>query len=65
MDLLTVKQAAERLGKTHWAVHYLIREGLLKAEKLGHQYVIKEADLRKYLKQKRDPGRPLKAKQAD
>lgn len=58
MKLITVRDAAARLKVTTWRVHQLIKAGRLPAEKLGSQYVIKEADLK--LVETRKPGRPAK-----
>lgn len=60
MNLLTVKDVAERLQITVWRVHQLIKADRLPAQKLGSQYVIKEVDLK--LVQDRKPGRPAKVK---
>lgn len=60
VDLLTVKDVAEKLKISVWRVHQLIREKRLPAEKLGSQYVIKEKDLK--LVKDRPTGRPPKDK---
>ena len=59
MNLLTTKEAAERLGITVARIHALIRDERLPAEKLGRDYVIKEKDLK--LVADRKPGRPRKS----
>lgn len=56
--MLTTKQAAERLGVSVRRVHALIQDERLPAEKLGRDYVIKEADLK--LVADRPTGRPPK-----
>jgi excisionase family DNA binding protein len=61
MALLTTRQAAERLGISIPRVHQLINEGLLPAEKIGRDYVIREEDL-KLAKDRPKAGRPPKAK---
>lgn len=61
VDLLTVKDVAEKLEISVWRVHQLIREKRLPAEKLGSQYVIKEKDLQ--LVKDRPIGRPPKDKE--
>ena len=58
MNLLTTKEAAERLGITVPRVHALIRSGRLPAEKMGRDMFIREADLK--LVEDRKPGRPRK-----
>jgi excisionase family DNA binding protein len=61
MGLLTTRQAAERLGISIPRIHQLINEGLLPAEKIGRDYVIREEDL-KLAKDRPKAGRPPKAK---
>lgn len=58
MDLLTTKEVASRLGVTVTRVQQMITAGRLPAEKLGRDYIIKNADLR--LVENRRPGRPPK-----
>lgn len=60
MKLLTTTDAAARLGLTVQRVHQLIKDGSLRAEKLGRDYVIDEADL-KSVTHRRPAGRPPKA----
>jgi excisionase family DNA binding protein len=58
MRLLTTLEVADRFGVTPFAVAYWIRNGRLKAQKLGKTWVIDEADLESF---KRPPaGRPKK-----
>ncbi|MCW2813553.1 MAG: hypothetical protein JWN84_1008 [Nocardioides sp.] len=63
---LSVSQAAQRLGVNPQRVHHRIREGSLAAQKVGHQWVIDEADVRRVAGQSGSgrPGRPLSAKSA-
>jgi excisionase family DNA binding protein len=56
MNLLTTKEAAERLGVTTVRVCAMITAGRLPAERFGRAYMIKEADLK--LVEGRKPGRP-------
>jgi excisionase family DNA binding protein len=63
MALLTTRQAAERLGISIPRIHQLINEGLLPAEKIGRDYVIREEDL-KLAKDRPKAGRPPKAETA-
>lgn len=56
MNMLTTKEAAERLGVSVPRVHALIAAGRLPAERFGRAYVIKESDLK--LVEDRRPGRP-------
>ena len=60
MNLLTTKDAAERLGVTVKRVQAMIRAQRLPAEKAGRDYLIKEKDLQ--LVADRKPGRPRKNK---
>ncbi len=57
-NLLSVMEAAEKLGVSRWRVNQFINEGRLPAKKIGRSYVIKESDLEKL--QERKVGRPLK-----
>ncbi|MDQ3131098.1 MAG: helix-turn-helix domain-containing protein [Acidobacteriota bacterium] len=47
MNLLSIKEAAEKLGVSARRVNQLIDEKKLPAQKIGSQYVIDEADLEK------------------
>jgi len=60
MDLLTTKEAAERLGVTVTRVQQMITAGRLPAEKMGRDYFIKIDDLVSV--EDRKPGRPPKVK---
>lgn len=63
MNLLTVQQAAEKLGVHRSRVHALIKAERLPAQKYGNQYLIKESDLK--LVEERKTGRPPKQAKAD
>ena len=58
--LLSVIEAAEKLGVSRWRVNQFINEGRLPAKKVGRSYVIKESDLK--LVEDRPTGRPPKDK---
>ncbi len=58
--LLSVIEAAEKLGVSRWRVNQFINEGRLPAQKIGRSYVIKESDL--HLVEDRPTGRPPKDK---
>ena len=58
MNLLTTKEAAERLGITPRRVIAMIQAEQLPAEKFGRDYMIKEKDLK--LVEDRKVGRPRK-----
>ncbi len=58
--LLSVIEAAEKLGVSRIRVNQFIEEGRLPAQKVGRSYVILESDLQ--LVENRQTGRPPKAK---
>ncbi len=45
MNLLTIKEASEKLNVGVQRVHQLIKQGTLKAQKVGSYYVIEENQL--------------------
>ena len=47
--MLTTKQAAAALGVTDSRVRQLLIDGRLKGEKVGRDWIISEADIKKYL----------------
>jgi len=59
MNVLTTKEAAEKLGVTVTRVQQLILAERLPAEKKGRDYFINEEDLK--LVEERKLGRPRKA----
>jgi len=61
MNLLSIKEAAEKLGVSARRVNQLIDEKKLPAQKIGSQYVINESDLEKVTIHGK-PGRPAKEK---
>ena len=58
--LLSVIEAAEKLGVSRIRVNQFIDEGRLPAQKVGRSYVILESDLQ--LVENRQTGRPPKDK---
>ena len=58
MNLLSAKEAADKLGVDSSRIRQFILEGRLPAQKIGNSYVINEADLA--LVADRKPGRPKK-----
>ena len=56
--LLSVAEAAERLGLTRARVNQFISENRLPAQRVGRSFVIKEKDLA--LVENRKTGRPTK-----
>ncbi len=59
-DLISTKEASEKLGLSIRRVQALITSGKLPAQKIGNSYVIKESDLE--LVKDRKTGRPPKDK---
>ncbi len=59
MDLITTKEAAEKLGVSMRRVTALIKDGRLPSQQVGREHLIKESDLE--LVQNRQAGRPKKA----
>ena len=57
-DLISTKEAAEKLGLSIRRVQALITDGRLPAQKIGNSFVIQEKDLE--LVQVRKAGRPKK-----
>lgn len=64
MNLLSIKDAAEKLGVSARRVNQLIDEKKIPALKIGNQYVISEDDLGQ-VKIYGKPGRPPKEKGSD
>ncbi len=60
IKLLSVIEAAAKLGVSRWRVNQFINEGRIPAQKIGRSYVIKESDL--HLVEDRPTGRPPKDK---
>jgi excisionase family DNA binding protein len=59
-DLISSKEAAEKLGLSLRRVQALITAGRLPAQKIGNSYVVNEKDLE--LVKERKSGRPSKNK---
>jgi len=59
-DLISSKEAAEKLGISLRRVQALITSGKLPAQKIGNSYVVQITDLE--LVKVRKPGRPAKSK---
>lgn len=57
-DLITTKQASEKLGITMRRVTALIKEGRLPSQQIGREHLINESDLE--LVRERKTGRPKK-----
>ncbi len=57
-NLISTKEAAEKLGISMRRVQALITDGRLPAQKIGNSYIVKESDLK--IVKERSPGRPKK-----
>ena len=57
-NLISTKEASEKLGLSMRRVQVLINSGRLPAQKIGNSYVVKESDLE--LVRERKTGRPQK-----
>lgn len=64
-DYLTTKQAAERLNVVPSRIRRMILDGVIRAEKIGRDNFISEAQIKKLETKKRKPGRPLKSENGD
>ncbi len=58
--LLSVAEAAKRLGLHRTRINQLIRDGALPASRIGRSYVIREVDL-ELVKERGSPGRRPKS----
>lgn len=63
MAMVSVAEAAQRLGVGVPRIHQRIRDGSLRAERLGSQWVVDELSLVRAAELKK-PGRPLSARSA-
>lgn len=63
LNLITTKEAAERLDVSMRRVTALINEGRLPSTQIGREHLIKESDLE--LVKDRKVGRPPKVKSKD
>jgi excisionase family DNA binding protein len=57
---MTTHEAANRLGLTARSVARLIDQGLITAVKHGRDYWIDEAEVARYLSERKPAGRPKK-----
>lgn len=58
--MLTTNQVADRLGIKPRSVVQLIQRKLLKAEKLGRDWLIEDAEAERYQRERRPQHRPAK-----
>ena len=57
---MTVQEAADVLDVTCSRIHALIREGILRTEKIGSARLVSAADVKDYFNSPRLAGRPKK-----
>lgn len=58
MSLLTVNQVAERLERDPSLIRAYCRQGRIRAERHGRDWLIEESAVAKFEKTRRGPGRP-------
>ena len=58
--LLSVTEASEQADVSRQRILQLIEAGLLKAEKVGSNYIIRQSDFETWSSSRRDAGRPKK-----
>ncbi len=59
---MSLAQAAKRLNITRAVVWRHVKAGNIAAERIGHIYIIPEAELERYAVERRPPGRPRGSK---
>ena len=63
MELISTAEVAHRLGIHHYSVCRIIRDGRLRAQKIGKSWVVMSEDVAKLAKTyEARPGRPKKHK---
>ena len=66
MELISTAEVAQRLGIHHYSVCRIIRDGRLRAQKIGKSWVVRSDDVAKLAKTYEGrPGRPKKHKAKD
>jgi excisionase family DNA binding protein len=58
-DLLSIPDAAERLGLSSRRVRALVESGKLPADRIGSRYVVSRSDLGRYQRSRSPAGRPI------
>jgi len=56
--MLTTKQAATELGIQPGSVKTLCQRGILKAERIGRDWLIELSEIERYKIERRSPGKP-------
>jgi excisionase family DNA binding protein len=62
---LSASETAKRLGISRMRVNQLINSKILKAERIGTVYAIRESDVEELASRERKAGRPPKAKEEE
>jgi excisionase family DNA binding protein len=62
MGVIGTEEAARRLGLSMGRLTTMIRTGVLRAQKIGHTWVLDEAEVERVSKLDRPRGRPRKKK---
>jgi excisionase family DNA binding protein len=57
-NLISVEQAAQRLGVSFWTVYRLARSGRLASIRLGRRRLFQEQDLERLISATRQEGKP-------
>jgi excisionase family DNA binding protein len=55
-EWITTQEAAEILGVTRQHIAYLIREGIIKGQKIGRDWLTTRSAVQDYLKNRPKPG---------
>lgn len=56
--MLTTKQAATELGIQPGSVKKLCQRGVLKAERIGRDWLVEQSEIERYKTERRRPGKP-------
>ena len=60
MAHISVSEAAGQYPLSAKHIRYLLAEGMVKGRKFGNSWAVDEASLKRYLVNRRPPGRPWK-----
>ena len=58
MAHISVSEAAGQYPLSAKHIRYLVAEGMVKGQKFGNSWAVDEASLKRYLVNRRPPGRP-------
>ena len=62
MAHIAVSEAADQYPLSAKHIRYLVAGGMVKGRKFGRTWAVDEASLKRYLVNRRPPGRPLKSR---